>query len=510
MGLEISKRAIDTKKNFQEKKIKVEKKSETSDQRLWRNTRFLKAVGTGLMLGMAGMGGAMADQSRSLQSLSSSDNATGLSPVLGLGDRYDLQGRTPLSEFDPSKVMPEFLDPLRKVGGQDPEQLIRNGQQGIYKGEPSSEQRELEEKRQEPLLSNEKKVKIMRTLMEKTKTDPEARERVKQLLENWQQKEQESSVSRRKRAIPGNFGGTSIVFVHGSSGLKPKRSGEGWNCSQYWGDAISFLDSRWLGDFRTIKYYNGDTNCTNGNDEGRYSSDLHDPLYKSNCIDFHAGPVGTEGTNDESLYHLSCLFSQYLYQNFGQSNRDVILVGHSMGGIIIRETMFQVQTRTDQSPFPTTIGHVTDAITFNTPHGGVFSGSAPFFCDGCTQVAELGGDLIDELRNSGQNPQTSGGFTDWTVIGSECDGVVGSAKAIDMHASHAVVYVGDSNSCYDHGSAIHDTNENQDALQYYCDTSDPANSPCDILYNTGGNWVYRENSPRGLLELYNAINGKAS
>ena len=34
---------------------KQEKKSETSELRLWRNTRLLKAVGTGLMLGMAGM-----------------------------------------------------------------------------------------------------------------------------------------------------------------------------------------------------------------------------------------------------------------------------------------------------------------------------------------------------------------------------------------------------------------------------------------------------------------------
>ena len=36
-------------------KVGKEKKSETSDQRLLKNTRFFKAAGTGLMLGMAGM-----------------------------------------------------------------------------------------------------------------------------------------------------------------------------------------------------------------------------------------------------------------------------------------------------------------------------------------------------------------------------------------------------------------------------------------------------------------------
>ena len=53
----------------------------TADQRLWRNTRFFKAVGIGLTLGMAGMGGALADQSRSLKELAGSDNAPGLFPA---------------------------------------------------------------------------------------------------------------------------------------------------------------------------------------------------------------------------------------------------------------------------------------------------------------------------------------------------------------------------------------------------------------------------------------------
>ena len=37
----------------------------------------------------------------------------------------------------------------------------------------------------------------------------------------------------------------------------------------------------------------------------------------------------------------------------------------------MRETLFQMQEYAGQSPFPTTIGHVTNAITFNTPHEGI-------------------------------------------------------------------------------------------------------------------------------------------
>ena len=194
----------------------------------------------------------------------------------------------------------------------------------------------------------------------------------------------------------------SIVFVHGikigPKNIPWKGSDSGWDCNnEYWIDAMKFLRDRGLTDLRAVKYYTGDKNCENGNDEGTYSSDLHDPLYKSLCTDYHPGPKEKkwEGTNDESLYHVSCLFAQYLHHNFGQSNNDVILVAHSMGGIIVRETLYQMQEHAGQHPFPETIGRVTKAITFNSPHGGV-GDVTTVGCLGCQQSQDL---CIHELSH---------------------------------------------------------------------------------------------------------------
>ena len=235
-----------------------------------------------------------------------------------------------------------------------------------------------------------------------------------------------------------------------------------------------------------------------------------------------AGPVGTDGTNDESLDHLSCLFAQYLYQNFGQSNSDVALVGHSMGGIIIRNTLARVQTDGGQGTFPTNVGQVTDAITINTPHTGVDYTIGFFACGGCQQVSDLSdkSDLMTYLSALGRNPQASGVTTDWTVMGSENDPVdtgaesttvlgTGAANAVDMNARHAIMYLTPSN--YDHTQMLHDMdNINQDAHQYYCDTTDPENNPCGIDYKNGANWKYRENGPRSLLEFYTELTSDAS
>jgi hypothetical protein len=298
-----------------------------------------------------------------------------------------------------------------------------------------------------------------------------------------------------------------------------KGDGSGFNCTDYWGDAKTFLSERGLGgDLRTIKYYNGDSDCDNGA-ETLYSNDLHHPLYSSVCNNYPEGfSLVVEGTNDESIYHLSCLFAQYLNYNFGQYNRDVMLVGHSMGGLIMRETLYQMQENAGQGRFPSTIGHVTKAITFNTPHEGSSLANVPGTgngCKGCQQGIELTpkSALLNELATSGRNPQTSAGFTEWTTIGSQCDFVViPASSSAGMDASHAVVYSGNvkvgtikgTPTCYDHGGALHDSNTKHDAPYYYCDTSNPDNNACTDQYQSS-RWSKTKKGLHGLELLYTRI-----
>jgi hypothetical protein len=338
--------------------------------------------------------------------------------------------------------------------------------------------------------------------------------------------------STQPASLPSS-GTPSIVFIHGfkpgpdAPGKTPpytptKGDGSGFSCTEYWGDAKTFLSERGLGgDLRTIKYYNGDRDCDNGA-ETRYSYDLHHPLYSNVCNNYPEGySLSVDGTNDESIYHLSCLFAQYLNSNFGQSNREVMLVGHSMGGLIMRETLYQMQKNAGPGRFPSTIGYVTKAITFNTPHEGSVlgrQGSGKLSkCDGCQQGIELTpkSDLLTELATFGRNPQTSAGFTEWTEVGSQCDfAVLPASSSVGMDANHAVVYSGhvkvgpikDTPTCYDHGGALHDDKTEHDAEYYYCDTSDPNNNACTDQYQSS-RWSKTKTGLHGLELLYSAIVG---
>ena len=126
---------------------------------------------------------------------------------------------------------------------------------------------------------------------------------------------------------------------------------------------------------------------------------------------------------------------------------------------------------------------------------------------------------MNNLEQNAQNPQTPAGFTQWTVVGSECDIVVnapdnaaGASGAIAMQASHAVMYSQlDSATCYDHSQALHDSKHPNEATLFYCDTSDPVNSPCGLTYEqymgtlAAPGWVKTKTGPDGLQVLNNAV-----
>jgi hypothetical protein len=302
---------------------------------------------------------------------------------------------------------------------------------------------------------------------------------------------------------------TAVVLVHGFSG---GIGTDDVNCKGgYWGDAIRYLKAGGYSDIRTVAFYDSATNC---------DVDLRVAPYSDPCL--NTNNSGSEGTNNEDLDHVSCKLAQYLYQNFGKSNKKVILVGHSLGGILIRRTMRLVSALgKSENPvgFPPTIGHVTDAVTLNAPHSGVASYDA-LDCRNCLQAQQLtaGSTFMNDLIQNAQNPQTSAGFTQWTVVGSECDRLMtlpgtpdGAASAIAMDASHAIMYSSENPknppTCYDHGEALGDSSTKNDATLYYCDTT--PNVPCGKDYQnkdaTVTQWKKTTTGSRGLQTLYGSV-----
>jgi len=472
----LPKQSKDVKKSS---KVKETKKCETSEQRAKRYSPF-KALAVGGLLATAGM----VEATRA--------DATG--PVDRMQHPYN---RLP-ERYVPYK---EFLEKMKK----SPFYFGPKDAQATSSGETSQSLMETHQREQDKnkgkkhLSSNEKDIANLRALMEKAKDDPEVRQRVRKLIEVRQQQEQGRMLAE---APASDNTGTTVVLVHGFVG----NVGDPVNCKGgYWGDAISNLKAQGYSDIRTVQYYTSDSNC---------DLDLHNPAYQYRCDGFNSG---SEGTNNEDLNHVSCLLVQYLNQNF--AGQKVILAGHSMGGIVIRNAMRLVQDNGGQFGFPDDIGHVTDAVTFNSPHAGVVGGGSVIACfPSCTQVNELtaGSDFMNTLNQNAQNPQTSAGFTQWTVVGSECDPFVGSslnpdgaANAVAMDASHAIMFTKDNSAtCYDHGGALHDSNTANDATLYYCDTMTP-NVPCGTDYQnqaaTVTQWVKTTTGSHGLQTLYKAV-----
>ncbi len=397
---------------------------------------------------------------------------------------------------------------------KNPEQFVQNVQkqydhQSVQKREQRQEQRQQLAKKAQEALKSVRKLFEEKPEQKSSETDLGQRDLGTERLtpekidpEVWNNVRK--MLTEKRRNLDDNSG-TTVVLVHGIAGWESNGSINGVDCNGgYWGDAITFLknggaDGVGYSNIRTVKFYNGDTNC---------DVDLHSSAYKDRCNSFSPGSAGT---NNEDLNHVSCLLAQYLNQNF--EGKNVILVGHSMGGIIVRNTMYLVETQGGQQGMPSDIGYVTDAVTFNSPHGGVPSdgGFVDFVaCDSCKQVEELtsGSDFMNSL---GLYPQVPGGTTSWTIVGSECDQYVSAVSAIGMNANQAVVYstMGKSddtydNTCYDHGGALHDSNVVNNAIQYTCSTDDTANSPCGTAYaSTDGSWTVGQ-GPHGLQELYNA------
>jgi hypothetical protein len=218
-----------------------------------------------------------------------------------------------------------------------------------------------------------------------------------------------------------------VLMIHGLDATAPY----GINCATTWNDAKSFLrthgyDNRQL---LTLAYYADDQNCD------RSINSYVDPALGENYFDNSGSHVGnTSGhTAQAPIEHLAYHLAWFIYDEYSKNNISVDVLAHSMGGLMIRYALGQVQAK--NSAFPPSL-IVNNVVTFGTPHGGAKSGKEAE-CDfaqlfgvpyECTEM-RAGSSFLTTLQAQAWNPQGSQG-TDWTAIGSDGDKSVAADRAV--------------------------------------------------------------------------------
>ena len=189
-----------------------------------------------------------------------------------------------------------------------------------------------------------------------------------------------------------------VIFLHGWSAF-----GNGVNCAGSFGNLESSLRSAgFTGDMVTIAYYDSDTNC---------DVDLRD-----------WGSI----SNSTVWKDLAKVFSDYVYETYTRRGISVDVVGHSMGGLIVRGAV--LGSSRGESGFSPPL-KIEDAVTLAAPHDGAAWYSTGCLWGQCSQLKPGASDL-DWLNTDG-NPGGAQG-TEWTAFGSNSDDVVPADSALFM------------------------------------------------------------------------------
>lgn len=189
-----------------------------------------------------------------------------------------------------------------------------------------------------------------------------------------------------------------VLMVHGWNAF-----GAGSNCASNFGALEQSLrDQGFTGDIVTVAFYDSDTNC---------DVDLAD-----------FGSI----SNSTSWRDLSKVFSTFVHETYTSQGVIVDVLGHSMGGLIVRGAVLG-SSRGEPGFSPPL--KVEDGVTLAAPHDGAAWYSSFCLWGQCAGLKPGNADL-DWLQEVG-DPQGVGG-TEWTAYGSSSDGVVPLASALTM------------------------------------------------------------------------------
>jgi putative serine esterase DUF676 len=259
-----------------------------------------------------------------------------------------------------------------------------------------------------------------------------------------------------------------VLFIHGFAD----------NCS-IWGDPDAYGgaspsarfymnhigSNQWQGNLKTVGYYlAGSADCDVDLNSMNTTRDPWATTVNSKCGSYYGGSEGY-ATMDQDLRNLSCRLAWYIYVTYAANFKNVRVVAHSMGGLLIRYALDRVQNH--DAVFPPVL-YVPVVITMGTPHGGI---NAPWGAwaactqiahvdQNCLQGAEMEGLFSDTDRSPNGNTSKdfltaleaetsppSGGatYTEWTVMGSLCDKVITTSVNFPGgpsggHGTHKVLY----------------------------------------------------------------------
>jgi hypothetical protein len=240
---------------------------------------------------------------------------------------------------------------------------------------------------------------------------------------------------------------TRVVFVHGF-----ERGGSN-GCDGTWGDMLTALRTTgWTNTFVPSLYYADDTTCSATNREPLANVRISD--YGSHDVFHPSGHVTRDGvivghSTDARIGHLAYHWAWMVYERYTRDLHPIKAVGHSMGGLIIRSALKEVQAGNPDFP-PRLV--VEDVVTLGTPHSGAgFANACALTHEQCRDLRP-DSDFLNDLSDNGQNPQGDGG-TEWTAVGAHDDDSVTAGSATNMTAAEEIQYA--SGQGIEHGQYMH-------------------------------------------------------
>jgi PGAP1-like protein len=214
----------------------------------------------------------------------------------------------------------------------------------------------------------------------------------------------------------------TLYMVKGFDPPEFNDDGPGVSCTSRWNTAERAMKRwGWRGKFVQVGFYNGDTRC-----------DL--TLVRNN-----------DGTRDLPLMELGRRLAWKIHNRDSRYGRSVDLVGHSMGGLIIRAAL--TGTERHMQGWPPYI-YVEDVVTLGTPHYGAWI--SDLICSAVPinrQCEDMRSESVFMRWLHATNVPKSEQGSDWTLIGSEADSdvAIGSTTPVVDEAQHLVRYASSSN-----------------------------------------------------------------